>query len=58
MAQAVSSSGLAFCPLADKIPKTIEYLTDDCHFNENGARRVAEIVSGCLLDHRSAFGRR
>lgn len=55
MAQAVRSNGLAFCPLADKIPKTIEYLTDDCHFNENGARRVAEVVTGCLLDHRAAF---
>jgi lysophospholipase L1-like esterase len=55
MANAVKHSGLAFCPLADKIPPTTDYLTDDCHFNENGARRVAEVVSACLLDHRSAF---
>jgi lysophospholipase L1-like esterase len=58
LAQAVKSSGLAFCPLADKIPATTDYLIDDCHFNENGAQRVAEIVSGCLIDHRAAFDRR
>lgn len=58
MAKAVKSRGLAFCPLASNIPATTDYLTDDCHFNENGARRVAEIVTGCLLDNRSAFDNR
>jgi lysophospholipase L1-like esterase len=55
MAKEVTDNGLAFCPLADKIPATTEYLVDDCHFNENGARRVAEVVTACLLDHRAAF---
>ena len=58
MVDAVKKAGLAFCPLADKIPATTEYLTDDCHFNENGARRVAEIVSTCLIDRRAAYDRR
>jgi lysophospholipase L1-like esterase len=55
MADAVRRRGLTFCPLADKVPPTTDYLTDDCHFNENGSRRVAEVVSACLLDHRDAF---
>ena len=55
MAQAVKSNGLTFCPLAAKVPATLDYLIDDCHFNENGARRVAEVVTACLLENRSQF---
>jgi lysophospholipase L1-like esterase len=55
MAQEATRRGLAFCPLAGKFPPTTDYFTDDCHFNENGARRVAEVVASCLLGHRTEW---
>lgn len=42
----------AFCDAAAGLPPTTQYFTDDCHYNENGARRMAEILERCLLEAR------
>ena len=34
--------------LAASLPKSVDILYDDCHFNENGARRVADLLIGAL----------
>lgn len=40
--------GFPACNLADAIPPTINYLYDDCHFNEGGARAVAKYLDSCI----------
>ncbi len=37
------------CDLAVGISPTIEFFYDDCHYNEKGAARVAELLSQCLI---------
>jgi len=37
------------CNLADKIPPTTDYLYDDCHYNEGGARKVALVIAQCAM---------
>jgi lysophospholipase L1-like esterase len=39
---------LPLCDLANKIPPSEEYFYDDVHFNENGSKKVAEIISECI----------
>jgi len=47
-----------FCiDLEKKTPKTLDYLYDDMHFNENGARLVAEEVSAYIKENLSDFRR-
>ncbi|MDV7340838.1 GDSL-type esterase/lipase family protein [Terasakiella sp. A23] len=36
------------CDIAKDVPPTTEYMYDDCHYNENGARHVAELVYRCI----------
>ena len=40
--------GIDFIDLARAIPRDTTAFYDDCHFNENGARKVAEIIAGHL----------
>lgn len=49
LAQTVGRTSPSFCPLAETLPPTTDVFFDDCHFNENGARLVAKLVSECLL---------
>jgi hypothetical protein len=44
--------------LAERIPRTTEVFWDDVHFTEEGARRVADLVAGYLLERRSLLARR
>lgn len=41
-AQKVREAGYPVCDLATMLPPTFEVFYDDCHFNESGARLVAE----------------
>jgi hypothetical protein len=40
--------GFPVCDLASAIPPTTDYLYDDCHFNEGGARLVSKKIAECL----------
>ena len=44
-----SGKGMEVCDIAPAVPPTTDYLYDDCHFNEGGARRVANLIASCLL---------
>jgi hypothetical protein len=41
-----SHSQIKFIDLASQLPKDTSVFYDDCHFNESGARKVAEVI--CL----------
>jgi lysophospholipase L1-like esterase len=41
---------LPYCDLAARMPPSVDYFTDDCHFNEHGAERVSRIIADCVLD--------
>ena len=45
---AAKESGFEACDLGSQIPPTTDYLYDDCHFNEGGAKRVAELLRACI----------
>jgi hypothetical protein len=47
--------GLECVDLAAKLPRDTSVFYDDCHFNESGARRVAEVLAEHLLG-RAPFG--
>lgn len=49
LAQTAKANGVRFCAVAGRVPPTTEFFFDDCHFNERGAQRVAELVADCLL---------
>lgn len=38
------------CDLAIKVPPTTAFFYDDCHYNEGGAKKVASLISQCVLD--------
>ena len=44
--------GFRFCSLSSHVPPSTEYFFDDCHYNDNGSRTVARLVSACLADLR------
>ena len=48
-------SGFPVCNLAGAIPPTINYLYDDCHFNEGGARALANHLSDCIEEQVPHF---
>lgn len=48
--------GLECVDLAAKLPRDTSVFYDDCHFNESGARRVAEVLAAHLLG-RAPFAR-
>ena len=41
-------NNINFCLLSNKIYPNTKYLTDDCHFSENGSKKVSEVVTDCL----------
>lgn len=41
--------------LANKVPKTLDYMYDDMHFNENGAKFVAEEISSFMKEKMLEF---
>lgn len=47
-------AGIAHCDLAGKMEASTATLYDDCHFNEGGAVRVAEILETCVLAQMTA----
>lgn len=49
LADVTKRDGVAFCELAKYIPPTTEFLTDDCHFTEEGSRRIAQLMTACAL---------
>lgn len=50
--------GMEFCGVAKDVPPTTEFFTDDCHFNERGAQRIANLVAACMEPRiRSRFVR-
>jgi lysophospholipase L1-like esterase len=49
--EACAQSGMECFDLAAVIPKDTSTMFDDCHFNENGARLVAQTLSRYLLAH-------
>ena len=44
----VIRNNLNFCTLSEKIPPNTEYLYDDCHFSENGSKKVSEVLFLCI----------
>lgn len=44
--------GFRFCAISPHVPSTTDYFFDDCHYNDNGSRTVARLVSECLADLR------
>lgn len=49
--KAATAAGFPFCPTVPRIPATTAAFFDDCHFNENGARMIAALVSACVLEN-------
>lgn len=43
--EVAEANGAAFYSIADSLPKTPEVFYDDMHFNESGARKVAELIA-------------
>ena len=41
-------ANLKSCDLAADMTPSIEFFYDDCHYNEQGARKVADLLSKCL----------
>jgi lysophospholipase L1-like esterase len=48
LARSARDYGIEFIDLARFIPRDTTVFYDDCHFNENGARKVAEIIADHL----------
>lgn len=49
------NEGFPVCDLASAIPPTTDFLYDDCHFNEGGARAVSNSISQCISSDISKF---
>lgn len=49
-----ASVNLPFCGIADKLAPTTAFFFDDCHFNEAGARRVAQLLKQCIVQQKLA----
>ena len=39
---------LNFFSLSDKIEANTSHLFDDCHFTENGSRRISDVLTGYI----------
>lgn len=48
MIQFSSKTGNKLCDLDSKIPASLDYMYDDCHFNVKGAEKVSEILFDCI----------
>lgn len=49
LADTARRSGLPFCPVAASFPPRAAYFYDDCHFTTAGSRKLATLVTDCLL---------
>lgn len=47
--QTAASVGLPFCGISQRVAPTTSSFSDDCHFNEPGARTVAKLIADCIL---------
>jgi lysophospholipase L1-like esterase len=54
----VNEPGVAVCDLAEKVPPSFEYMYDECHFNEQGARLVADELFHCLAPFVAEEGKK
>lgn len=41
---------LSFCDLASQIEPSVDHFVDDCHFNLLGAKKVANLLSSCIME--------
>jgi len=46
--QKVTENKLNFCLLSNKIEANTSDLTDDCHFSENGSKKVSDVLMRCI----------
>ena len=46
--QKVTDNKLNFCLLSNKIEANTSDLIDDCHFSENGSKKVSDVVTRCI----------
>ena len=46
--QKVTDNKLNFCLLSNKIEANTSDLIDDCHFSENGAKKVSDVLTRCI----------
>jgi hypothetical protein len=46
-------NALPSCDLAARIEPSLEFIYDDCHFNEVGAQQVAMVLEQCVADSLS-----
>ena len=46
--QKVTDDKLNFCLLSNKIEANTSDLTDDCHFSENGSKKVSDVLMRCI----------
>jgi lysophospholipase L1-like esterase len=44
-----AQQGMQVCDIASAVPPSLDYIYDDCHFNEGGARLVANLIASCLV---------
>lgn len=47
--QVASSEDVIFVDAANKIPKNIHYFKDDCHYEEPGARLLAQVIAEAVI---------
>jgi len=50
-----SENNLYCINLGEEVPRTLDYMYDDMHFNENGARFVSEEISSFMKENFSEF---
>ena len=44
----ITDNNLNFCLLSDKINANTNHLTDDCHFSEEGSKKVSNVITNCV----------
>ena len=44
----ITKNELNFCLLSDQIEANTTHLSDDCHFSENGSKKVADVLSSYI----------
>ena len=46
--EVISINKLNFCPISDKIEPNTTFLFDDCHFTENGSKKLSDILTNYI----------
>lgn len=49
LADTTKKVGMPFCSVAAAFPPTLTFFYDDCHYTIAGSRRLAKLVTDCLL---------